>query len=52
MIVNAIIVGVTRDRQGAWVMKLEIPESDGVKAAALATQTDTAFIVEFKPVEA
>ena len=47
--IKAAIVGAKVDRAGQWTMTLEVPESDGVKVAALALHTDQIFSVMFTP---
>lgn len=48
--VSAIIVSARTDRDGEWKLTLEVPASDALKAAALATQKETVFKVRFTPV--
>lgn len=47
--IKAAIVGAKVDRAGQWTMTLEVPESDGVKVAALALHTEEVFDVAFYP---
>ena len=49
MEVRGIIVRSVSDRDGAWKLTLEIPDSDALKAAALATQKETVFKIRFVP---
>ena len=45
--IKAAIVGAKVDRVGQWTMTLEVPESDGVKVAALALHAEEVFDVVF-----
>ena len=49
--IKATIVEVKRCKDGEWTLKLSIPASDAVKAAAVASQSETVFSVEFTPDE-
>lgn len=49
--VDGSIYSAKVDRVGEWLLTLAIPLSDGVKAAALASMTETRFKVKFTPQE-
>jgi len=46
---KAAVIGAKVDRVGQWTVTLEVPESDGVKVAALALHTEEVFEVAFYP---
>lgn len=48
---KATIYSTRSDKDGEFKITLCIPQSDAVKAAALATQVETLFNVEFTPEE-
>lgn len=46
--ISAIIHSAKVDRDGQWHITLEVPQQDGTKIAALATQTQQVFKVSFE----